>query len=115
MAGERFAGEGCATVPAGGNGKLRRGRDDDVRGVFLVSLGSPGGCGCGLFATLTIFGERFAGKDGGFRSSGGGLVVGGGVVYAVERSFRSEATGDAGLTVIAASTVAPIAAVVAIA
>ncbi len=53
-----------------------------------IGFGRFGCCGCWLFAPFAVFGERLARKDDGLGCAGvgfGSLVVGGSVVYTVER------------------------------
>ena len=59
------------------------------------------------FSVPTVLGEGLAGEDDGLgRGSLRGLVVGGCVVYAVERGLWGEAARNAGFAIVAATTVA---------
>ena len=102
VTGERLAGKSGATVPACGDGVLGRGRDDDVRGGGL-------GSGCRFVAAFAVFRERLAGKNDGLGAGFRRVVVGGGVVYAVEGSSGSEAARNAGVAAAAVSAIATVA------
>src|SRR4051812_13909767 len=108
MTGERLTRKRSAAVPAFRNGIACNLRDDDVRGGLC-------GCRSRLFATLAIFGERLARKhDGLWRWAVGlnGLVVGGTVVYAVERGLRGKSTRNTRALIAVATTATTIASVV---
>ncbi len=112
MAGERLTGKSGSAVPAGGDGVLRSGGDDDV------CVGGAGSCCCRLFATLAVLGEGLAGENDGLGDGAielGRFVVGGAIVYAVERGFGREAARHTRAALIATATIAASSTVVAVA
>src|SRR5665213_3312297 len=111
VAGERLARECSSAIPTCGNFVAGSGGEHDGW------LGSLVRCYLRLFAVLAVLRERLAGEHGGFSGSTAclsrGGLVGGGVLYAIERGSGGEAARSATATVpVTSATVIAASAIV---